>query len=397
MSSLARRLILLFALAGLVAATASTYVHYRLLHESGYLSFCDISSTVNCTQAYLSRFGSFRGVPVAVLGALWFVLVSILAAASGRGPQSFRETVPGYLFVLATLALAAVLYLAYASLVILKTVCILCLVTYAAVAGIFLISGAATSFPMTTLPRRTFRDLRTLASSRVALVVALVFVLGSFAAIALVPWHGRAIAAAPGQAAAKSDNTSGFEQWYASQERVKVPVSDEGAKVVIVKFNDYQCPPCRLTYMQYQPILADFRAKAPGQIKFVAKDFPLDPECNVNAPSGRHQAACEAAVAVRLAHAKGKGEPLESWLFANQETLTPAGVRQAAREIGGVDSFDADYARTLEQVKTDIALASLLGVRATPTFFINGVRIQGGLQPEFFEAAIAYELKKAGK
>ena len=48
-------------------------------------------------------------------------------------------------------------------------------------------------------------------------------------------------------------------------------------------------------------------------------------------------------------------------------------------------------------MKADIALGNLLGVSATPTFFINGVKVQGGLQPQFFDAAIAYELKKAGK
>ena len=46
-------------------------------------------------------------------------------------------------------------------------------------------------------------------------------------------------------------------------------------------------------------------------------------------------------------------------------------------------------------VKGDIALGQQLGVTGTPTFFINGVKIEG-LQAEFFDAAIAYELKQAG-
>jgi protein-disulfide isomerase len=51
----------------------------------------------------------------------------------------------------------------------------------------------------------------------------------------------------------------------------------------------------------------------------------------------------------------------------------------------------------LQQVKTDTALGGLLGVRSTPTFFINGVRIDGGLASPVFDAIIAHELKKAGK
>jgi protein-disulfide isomerase len=46
-------------------------------------------------------------------------------------------------------------------------------------------------------------------------------------------------------------------------------------------------------------------------------------------------------------------------------------------------------------VKGDITLGHQLGVTGTPTFFINGVRIPG-LKAEFFDAAIAYELKQAG-
>ena len=42
------------------------------------------------------------------------------------------------------------LYLGYASFVILGLVCVLCVVTYAAVIGLFLVSGAATSVPMLT-------------------------------------------------------------------------------------------------------------------------------------------------------------------------------------------------------------------------------------------------------
>ena len=61
------------------------------------------------------------------------------------GPASVRESAPAYLFAASTIGLAVVLYLGYASLVILGLVCILCVVTYAAVIALFLISGAATS------------------------------------------------------------------------------------------------------------------------------------------------------------------------------------------------------------------------------------------------------------
>ena len=57
----ARTLLVLFALLGLGSSLTSTYVHYNLLQNPSYSSFCDVSATVSCTQAYLSRYGSLFG------------------------------------------------------------------------------------------------------------------------------------------------------------------------------------------------------------------------------------------------------------------------------------------------------------------------------------------------
>ena len=47
------------------------------------------------------------------------------------------------------------------------------------------------------------------------------------------------------------------------------------------------------------------------------------------------------------------------------------------------------------RVREDIRSGERSGVTGTPTFFINGVRIDGGLRPEYLDAAIELELKKA--
>jgi protein-disulfide isomerase len=83
------------------------------------------------------------------------------------------------------------------------------------------------------------------------------------------------------------------------------------------------------------------------------------------------------------------------WVFANQPSLTPDLVKQAAREVGQVPDFDAKYASTLELVKRDIALGKQFGVRATPTFFIDGLKLDGALPPQYFQQAIEYELNRA--
>ena len=389
------RVALLCAIVGLGASVAAAYVHYRLLFEPSYQSFCDVNTTISCTQVYLSRFSTYRGVPVAVFGGLWFAVAGLLSVAGMTARQTVRESVPGYLFVLSTIALAIILYLAYASFFILKAYCLLCLITYAAVIGLFVTSGAATSFPMTTLPRRAARDLRVLLGSPLAVTIAVLFCAGAATTLAFFPREGAvASQAAPPQASASQ--SSEFERVMATTPRVPIVIPTDGAKVLIVDFSDFQCPFCKQAFYAYKPILQKYEAQQPGSVKFVLKDYPLDSECNVNVTGGGpHPSACEAAVAVRLAQPHNRMDAMEEWLFNNQPSLTPPVVRQAAHDVGQVNDFEAKYAFTLELVKGDIALGHQLGVKSTPTLFINGVKFEGVLAPQYFDQAIAYELKHA--
>src|SRR6476469_7031920 len=186
MTAASRKWLVAFALLGLAASAASTYVHYHLIRNPDYRSFCDITSTISCTQAYLSRYGSIAGIPVAVGGVLFFGFVLLIAWGSRRRSR-IEDSGPAYLFAASTLALAVVLYLAYASFFVLKEICPLCVTTYVAVAGIFVISGGASSVPLSSLPKRGARDVGALLSSPLALVVALLFVAGTASAVAFFP------------------------------------------------------------------------------------------------------------------------------------------------------------------------------------------------------------------
>jgi len=396
MSRTAGRLALLFTFLGLAASLAAAWVHYHVLRDPGYTSFCDVSSTISCTEVYQSRFGTFAGVPVALFGALYFAVTTLLVIGGARAGKPARDNVPGYLFALSTVGLAVVFYLGYASFFILKALCLLCVATYVAVIGLFIVSGAATDVPMSALPRRALGDLKTLRRSPLAITLVLVLVAGAGSAFAVSPRGGATVmaAGAPPAAPLPSDQASAFEHWFSAQPRVSVPVPREGAKVLVVKFNDYQCPPCRNTYEGYKGIFEKYAAEDPGQVKLVYRDYPLDSACNPNVlGGGPHPSACDAAVAVRLAAEHGKESEMRQWLFDHQPEMTGPVIRQALQKIAGVTDFDARYPEVIKKVQADIALGHQLGVHATPTFFINGVRVEGGLAPNYFDAAIAYELK----
>jgi protein-disulfide isomerase/uncharacterized membrane protein len=396
-----------FALLGLVASAESTRVHYRVLHDPLYASYCDVSTAVSCTDAYTSRFGAVGGVPVALFGLLYFTFVLGLIVMAARS-KSARENLPGYIFALSTLGLAAVLYLGYASYFILGVVCLVCATTYVAVIGLFLVSGASTKYPMTNLPSRAVKDLGVLIRTPGALTAALLFVVAAGAAIAVFPEQGVTAAAGdtaadPAQVApapataiptASAAQIQQLEQYLSQQPRVPVMAPSDGADVVIVKFNDYQCPACGQTYRDYKPVLAKWQKEAPGKVKFISKDYPLEPECNQFVGQNLHPGACEGAVAVRLARERGRAEAMEDWLYANQPAMMqPEAVKNAAATVGQVKDFEARYKGTLELVKADIMQGAQLKITGTPTFFMNGMRLPG-LRAEFFDAAIAWELRR---
>jgi uncharacterized membrane protein/protein-disulfide isomerase len=406
--------LLLFGLIAFTASAASLYVHYRLIQDSSYTSFCDVSATVSCEAVYESAYGTVRGVPVAAGGVIWSVLVLLLAYYGMRRPLSEDAArVAEYVFLVSVVGLGAVLYLGYASYFILDKICLLCTATYVGVFGVFFVAAGATRMPFRTLPSRAFRDLRDLFQSPAAVTLALLWLVGSGSLVAFFPTETSTettpaahaavepepdtsqAPSTPGQTAGPlpAAERSEFERWYTAQPKSPIVAAAGDAAVVIVKFNDYQCPPCRQTFMQYKSVLEKYKASHPGRVAFITRDFPLDPECNTG---GGHELACEAAAGVRMARLKGRAEALEDWLFANQARMNLALLKQGIRDVGGVPDFDARYPTVLEQVRAEVKSGHALGVSRTPTFFINGRKIEGGLEPQFFDLAIEIELARAG-
>ena len=80
------------ALLGLGASAQSSWVHYKILTDPSYASICDVNATVSCTNAYASVYGSVGGVPTALLGVVFFGLVLLTLALTGRSAVSRAHT-----------------------------------------------------------------------------------------------------------------------------------------------------------------------------------------------------------------------------------------------------------------------------------------------------------------
>lgn len=325
----------------------------------------------------------FGGVPVPLGEAIWFTLAGLLVLAA-------RHRALPYLFLIAIPAVSVVLFQAYVSVLILGTVSVLSLLSYTAVVAMFAMSGTATT-PLAGLPREVVHDARAVASRRLVLGVAVLFLLASIAA---VRFFSRTVGnPAAAVISALAQQPTDFDLWFESQVRAPAAMPAGTDRILILKFTDYQCEACAESHQWEHSVLAKHLETSRHPITLIVKHYPQDRECNA-AAGENHEAACEAAAAVRLAQLQQRGSEMEEWLYS-QQALTPQGVRQAAGDVGKVADFDGEYPRALAHIREDIDLARQLGVTSLPTIFVNGVKMEGRLRAEFLDQAITHELRVA--
>ena len=227
------------------------------------------------------------------------------------------------------------------------------------------------------------RDRRALVTLPAVLIILVV---------ALLPAGG--LARAQSSQALTAEQRAELERWWDAQPKINMPFENDGAKVLIVEFTDLQCPFCRGKYIELKPLL-DKYAGRPKDVKFMMRHWPINTACN-QITQTLHQYACDAAAAAVMARRKGTTDALVDWLFMHQAEMSPDTIRKAAADVGKVTDFDAQFALAIQEVKTDAALGSSLGVSSTPSFFVNARRLPGGgLAPQYFDALIDLEIKRA--
>jgi protein-disulfide isomerase len=161
---------------------------------------------------------------------------------------------------------------------------------------------------------------------------------------------------------------------------------DASAPVTVVVFTDFQCPSCAAMH----PVIDETLKPYGNRVRLVVRDFPLS----------MHAQARKAAEAANAANAQGKFFDYIPVLFKNQSALDVASLKKYASDLG-LDRarFDAalDSGQYATEVSHDVADGEAYGVDATPTLFINGVRLRN-LTAEGLRAAVdsALAAKTAG-
>lgn len=135
------------------------------------------------------------------------------------------------------------------------------------------------------------------------------------------------------------------------------------APVTIVEYGDFECPNCK----QAAPAVKLLLARFTGRIRLVYRHFPL---------AEVHPYAMQAALAAEAAGGQGKFWQMHDLLFDNQQLLKLHQLRGYAERLEldmGRFNADMDDKIYLQRVREHVEGGNQSGVRATPTFFINGI------------------------
>ncbi|USN53296.1 MAG: DsbA family protein [Candidatus Nomurabacteria bacterium] len=152
------------------------------------------------------------------------------------------------------------------------------------------------------------------------------------------------------------------------------------AAVTIVEFGDYQCPYCKEVFPTVRQLMNTYS----GQIRFVFRDYPV---------TEAHPLALFAAEAGQCAWEQGSNQywSLHDRMFIGQDEMTQENILAWAR-LAGVkeDEFTSciTSGKYENEILDDFSDGLDLGVRGTPTFFVNGRKIEGALPFATFQQLI---------
>lgn len=163
---------------------------------------------------------------------------------------------------------------------------------------------------------------------------------------------------------------------------------NENAKAVLIEYSDFQCPACG----SYYPLVRALHDEFGDSLLVVYRHFPL---------SQIHANAELAARAAEAAGTQGKFWEMHDLLFERQKEWSSdrnaSGTFAAYAGTLGLDTGrfinDFNSQEIKERVRRDYQNGFRAGIAGTPTFFLNGKKIQNPRSYEEFKKIISESLQ----
>lgn len=154
--------------------------------------------------------------------------------------------------------------------------------------------------------------------------------------------------------------------------KLRIPVSKKdqskgnpNAKAVLIEYGDYQCPHCAHAH----PLVHQIMEEMADDVHFVFRNFPL---------SNIHPLASTAALVAEAAGRQGQFWQMHDLIFKRQMSMTEHSFAQyvAALKLDAAKmQQDISDAEIVAKVEDDFEGGVKSGVNGTPTFFLNGERL----------------------
>jgi len=112
-------IIQLLATVGFLLSCYVLYIDKKVKQDKNYQPLCDISDTISCTKAFKSQWAKTFGIAHSVYGLLFYAFVFVATFVSIQ-----------LIFYVAFFSVLVSFYLAYTLHFKVKTVCLVCYVTY---------------------------------------------------------------------------------------------------------------------------------------------------------------------------------------------------------------------------------------------------------------------------
>jgi protein-disulfide isomerase len=158
------------------------------------------------------------------------------------------------------------------------------------------------------------------------------------------------------------------------------------ARVTLIEYGDFECPSCKVAATTPKLLLERF----PNKIRFIFRHFPLQEA---------HPHALLAAEAAEAAAAQGKFWQMHDILFQNQAHLKDKDLYRYATELG-LDlaryTAEMDDHIYLQRVREHVEGARRSHIRATPTFFVDGVVVDISFGMKVLHDAVAAAVARSG-
>lgn len=163
-------------------------------------------------------------------------------------------------------------------------------------------------------------------------------------------------------------------------------LGSEHARITLLEYGDFECPSCKVAVQTPKLLLERF----PNRIRFIFRHFPLEEA---------HPHALMAAEVSEAAAAQGKFWPMHDSLFQNQAHLKDRDLYRYAGDLGldlaryAAEMDDHIY---LQKVREHAQGGRRSHIRATPTFFLDGVVQDISFGMQALHDAVAAAVRRAG-